>query len=338
MVKLNVLVLGYYGKLNAGDDLLMQSICYLFKDHNLMFSSFFPGLAMLNNSDLILVGGGSIWPGNTFFELGDNLIKKLKTPYMIIGVSTKQANKTVLTNNQLLIERAKLFLVRDEVSKVVLGKSSSIVTGVDLFWTMPFEVVRALSEDRFEIGFNIRLWNNTPADYTQLVETVQNYGEVIPFPMYFGSQIHESSASMSDCELLQALKIKNIPLSFSLKAVERSNIMVAMRFHSVLMSVRAGIPTISFNYHPKIKSFFEENGLSRYCIALDDNSALNDLISDIKMNYAQISKEFEDVAEKLIKSGSVTKAIILDSLSNVKKRELTFINKLKRKIINIIEF
>jgi hypothetical protein len=338
VTKLNVLVLGYYGKLNAGDDLLMQAICYLFKDHNLMFSSWFPGLSMLNNCDLILIGGGSIWPGNTFFNLGDNLVKKLKTPYMIIGISTKHADKAVFKNNQALIEQATLFLVRDNASKVVLGNDSSIVQGTDLFWTMPFEVNRKMTKVGFSIGFNIRMWNNDVSDYVEIANIVKRHGELIPFPMYFGSQIHESSASMSDVELFQALKVDNVPLSFSVTALEHCHVMVAMRFHSVLMSVRTGIPTIGFDYHPKVKSFFQENGLSDYCISLDDLAGLSELISYIKLNYAEVCREFNDVSCRLLIEGENTKSIILHRLSGITKKELTFSRKIKRKIISLLDF
>lgn len=314
----------------------MQAISYLFKEHNLMFTSWFPGLSLLNASDLILVGGGSIWPGNYFFQLGDSLIKKLKTPYMIIGVSTKNANQSILSKNKRLIEKAELFLVRDDASKYVLGDLEKIMTGTDLFWTMPYEIDRTNIDETFSIGVNFRLWNNNTSDYKNLTEVVNSAGDVIPFPMYFGSQIHESSATMSDFELLKELGFENVFPCFSAKALERCHVMVAMRFHSVLMSVRAGIPTIGFDYHPKVKAFYEENGLMNFCINLGDAEGLKRLIYEIKSNYESASKDFRLVSEKLKIKGEHTKSIIDVKLANISKKKISFKSKLKEKIINLL--
>ncbi|WP_439135231.1 hypothetical protein, partial [Pseudomaricurvus sp.] len=87
--KLNIIVIGYYGKLNYGDDLLQHSITDMFKDHNLLFTSWFPGIDFLNLADLIVVGGGSIWPGNTVFQHGKELARRLNTPIIFLGVSAK---------------------------------------------------------------------------------------------------------------------------------------------------------------------------------------------------------------------------------------------------------
>ena len=336
MKKLNIVVIGYYGKLNAGDDILMQAISYLFKEHNLMFTSWFPGLSTLNSCDLVLVGGGSIWPGNNFFQLGDDLIRKLKTPYMIIGVSTKNANDTILAKNKLLIDNAALFLVRDSASKLVLGNSNKIMTGTDLFWTMPYDIDRSNINKNFSVGVNFRLWHNDVSDYKKLTEVVKSFGEVIPFPMYFGSQIHESSATLSDVELLEALNFDKVFPCFSVKALEQCHVMVAMRFHSVLMSVRAGIPTVGFDYHPKVKSFFEENGLGRYCINLNDADALNRLISDIRENYDSACQEFKVASGRLINQGLNTRALVDERLSLITKKEVTFKSKLKGKIASLL--
>lgn len=338
MVKLNVIVLGYYGKLNAGDDILMQAICFLFKEHNLMFSSWFPGLSMLNNCDLIVVGGGSIWPGNTFFELGDNLIKKLKTPYMVIGISTKRADDHVLNNNQNLMAQAQLFLVRDQASKNILKHHNSVATATDLFWTMPFEVERKVNEARFSIGFNLRMWENTVSDYAQIVSTVKSHGDIIPFPMYFGSHIHESSASLSDVELLKALKLDDVPKSFSIRALENCHIMVAMRFHAILLAIRSGIPTIGFDYHPKVKALFEENDLAEFCISLNDDSALDSCIDAIKNDYFKIAEKFKKVAERLAGEGEEMRFLILDKLSKISKKNISFPQRVRKKLISFLDY
>ena len=69
MEKLRIVFIGYYGRLNAGDDLLQQSLTSLFQEHDLTFCSWVPGIKFLNEVDLVVVGGGSIWPGNVIFQI-----------------------------------------------------------------------------------------------------------------------------------------------------------------------------------------------------------------------------------------------------------------------------
>ena len=48
--KLKVIVIGYYTKLNAGDDLLQQSIRHIFQDQDLLF---IPGFLALTFATLL---------------------------------------------------------------------------------------------------------------------------------------------------------------------------------------------------------------------------------------------------------------------------------------------
>ena len=103
--KLKIVSLGYFGHLNAGDDLLQDSLCEIFSEHNILFSSWFPGIDLINQADLLVVGGGSIWPGHTVFQNATSLSKKLKIPLFVLGISAKyKPTEKVLKDNIQLIK------------------------------------------------------------------------------------------------------------------------------------------------------------------------------------------------------------------------------------------
>src|SRR6185312_13829228 len=90
---LRIVILGYYGHLNAGDDLLQASLCSVFENHDLMFSKWFPGIDLINQSDLLVVGGGSIWPGHTVFQQASKLSRRLKIPLFVLGISAREESR-----------------------------------------------------------------------------------------------------------------------------------------------------------------------------------------------------------------------------------------------------
>ncbi len=69
MIKLRIISLGYFGHKNYGDDLLRESIEYIVKDHELMFTSWFPGVDVLNSADIVTVGGGEYLAGFYYFSI-----------------------------------------------------------------------------------------------------------------------------------------------------------------------------------------------------------------------------------------------------------------------------
>jgi len=315
--KLKIVIIGYYGKLNAGDDLLQHAMADIFQEHDLMFTSWFPGIDLLNLADLIVVGGGSIWPGNPFFQHGKELAKKLRTPFIVLGVSAKHSDIQVIESTKYLLEKSLLFHVRDNESKKIIG-GDNIAVGADLYWWTKHHLPEAPTEFNGVANLNLRPWSEQTWDPHAIYNALkQQCSEILPMPFYFGSAIHEVSAQSQDVELLTSLGCRDVPCSFDLSMINRSSYTVAMRFHALLVSIRAGVPVIGFDYHNKTKELFKENNLEELCLPLNRPSELNVAIERIKGDYTNYRTKTVAIADNYLMMAEHDKSVVLELISNI---------------------
>jgi polysaccharide pyruvyl transferase WcaK-like protein len=75
-----------------------------------------------------------------------------------------------------------------------------------------------------------------------------------------------------------------------LSQIGGTDIVVATRFHNVLLALLCEKPVISISFHPKCASLMSAMGLSAYCLDINDLKAdqLIAKISEIKRNYARL--------------------------------------------------
>lgn len=329
---LNIVVIGYYGKLNAGDDLLQQSICNIFQNHNLLFTSWFPGTDFLNTADLVVVGGGSIWPGNPFFENGKKIAKSMKTPLIVIGISAKNENSKILKQTLPLLEKSLFFQVRDSDSKIILGNHERITVGPDLYWWSQHDTPPNKNHQfNNTVSLNLRSWKNIDWSPRCLVETIAKHtNRILPFPLYFGSPLHEKQGALQDVTILEQAGIDQIPESFTLRNLEKSSIVVAMRFHALLVSLRSGQPAIGFNYHKKITSLYKEINMPELCVPLNDYEALGNAIELIKYKYPAYKEKSLLAESKFISDAKVTRTLLEKILVGIEPSKESLSNKFRR--------
>lgn len=308
--RLRVVVLGYYHVLNAGDDLLLAALTHVFREHDLLVSKWFPGVHVLNVADLVVVGGGSIWPGHTVFEWGSTLARRLSTNLMVLGVSCKHAEPRLLPGTHALADRAAYFCVRDAESLTVLGGHPRIQRAPDLYWWAPHHIAALpVAEGRIRVVLNLRSWLPVPWQPEQIVDVVRKLGcDAVPWPLYYGSPVHEVDGEESDAQLLQRICGAPTPESFSVEPLGAARLAVCMRYHAVLMSVRRGIPVVAFDYHAKITAFYADHGLSELCVPLDDAGALEAALVRVLHAYDAYRLKFQAVRETLLQDAAAHRA------------------------------
>jgi len=340
-LKLKIVSLGYFGHLNAGDDLLRESISQLFSDHDILFTSWFPGIDLINSADLLLVGGGSIWPGHTVFQHAVQLSKRLRIPLFVLGISAKtDANIKMKQANYKVTEYSNLFLVRDKASFDIFERNPKVSLGTDLFWWSNHcsDDIKPISYNH-KVALNLRSWD-TKWSPKRIVSIIESKGvKISPWPFYYGSRIHEAGDNPTDVELLSKLLGKT-PSSFSLMPIESSSFSICMRFHGILLSVRSKRPVIGFNYHKKTEAFFKENDITELCVGLNDEQALSNAISLLQNNFDTYLLKFERIRHNLLLQGESDKTILNKKLELIKPNKTSHFQRLKnlvKKIPGIIQ-
>lgn len=72
------------------------------------------------------------------------------------------------------------------------------------------------------------------------------------------------------------------------------DLVVASRLHGVLLSQRAGRPTIAFSYDLKVDTLMADMGLSRYCLPIESGSS-----SQLLECYRQITRSLPEVQDRV---------------------------------------
>lgn len=322
MKKLKVVVLGYYNVQNAGDDLLLASICSLLKDCDVLVSKWFPGIDLLNAADLVIVGGGSIWPGHTVFQFADEIVARLNGRLMVIGISAKHASPGHFASTQRLVKRCDVFWVRDAASLVNMGSPEGAKVAPDLYWWTPHEIApRPHAKQSSCVALNLRSWQPESWQPAALAGELKDAGlTLLPWPFFYGSPNHEADGAESDDELLQAVTDTPVPVSFSLQPLESAGLAVCMRFHAILVAIRAGVPPVGFSYHRKTRTLFEEIGLPELCVPLGDAKALRTAVDRLRADPGHYAARFDLARQNWLTEAQAARAEFADILAQVPVR------------------
>lgn len=286
-------LLGYYGAGNLGDDLLLaQTINLLQKTENFNFkiwvsntqeeqfckSFLAPNIQLINkfspldiiaslfDSEALVLGGGSL------FQDASSL--KSLIYYFVICVLTKLMGKKLIFLSQGIgplktvlakvltnwaYQMADQITVRDKYSLLIAQNwQISAKYAPDLVWSLELNNKKHGSNKTILISLR-------PSKHLQ-TENINFLAQYLK-QKFLGYQIYLCPFQKQDQKELEILQ-KQIPNSFMLDLNQNPNTIFeqidfcfAMRFHAILLSIKAGIPTIGISYDPKVKALCEEAGL-----------------------------------------------------------------------------
>lgn len=303
---LKVTSLGYFNHRNFGDDLLQATIAGLFLHHAVNFHAWTPSYEALNESDLIVVGGGSIWPDTSFFSRKPTLLHHLRVPFAVIGISARRPDSLTATRTRGLVEQSIFFHVRDDETAYELGRPSGLRCGADLFWwSSDFRTPVTPEKALRTVALNLRSWNRMKWEPEALMRVLVRSGySILPMPLYFGSSVHDAAAEMDDSALMRKHGL-HVPADlWDETPLSRSSLVVSMRFHGLLLGIRAGRPIIGFDYHPKIRSLFRELGIPKLLVPLDDADAFQEALKYVEENYDELLTKIRSYKDRCIIQGA----------------------------------
>lgn len=287
-----IAVLGWYNKLNYGDELIRNSINRLFGEHFLVFFGFPPSNKCLKQFDMVIIGGGSVWDGyaNWYTKCG----KRINKPVGVLGVSSNGSLDK--HESEILVRRAEVIVIRDSLTQRYLVKDPKVVVAPDLTWLYPIEK-QETPPSKIKVGVNLRGWSEEVWSPSEVVEIIREFSHsIIPFSFYYGESVWEQGKAVPDSEVMSRGGID----SNSTPNMERLNecrIFIGMRFHSLVLAAQACIPFVGFSYHPKIVSLCESMGLSEYCVPLGNKDELREAIWRLEENYDTVREILKEQRE-----------------------------------------
>jgi hypothetical protein len=316
---MNVLLVGFYGVMNAGDDLLQQSLAWLFREHRLTFSGVLPAQDVIQQFDLLVVGGGSLWPQHSFFQLADDYARDLRIPYMVLGISAKSYDANTAQRTRLLIERAVLFQVRDAQTAQWLDHPL-VHVGPDLFWTAPW-CGDSESSNVPEQGVAFAPRSDALATWPlpDLMKALSPLGPIHGWPFFYGDGRNDGT-TLSDYQAL-ASAMDGVPESFSLQPLRHSRLSFSMRYHGLQCALRAGRPVLTGNVHAKLGSFCAEHGLESWQV--ESIKALASAAREMSNNFQRERETTLGLRKKLLAEGSSLATLIRERTSTIPARKMS---------------
>lgn len=290
----NVLICGYYGFRNLGDEALLKSVAKLFNEldstisvealsYNVKYTEDAIGVKGFSRKsllklvqkiwqvDCVVFGGGSLLQDVTsskslLYYLGIILIAKIfRKPVAIIangfGPVKNERNKTLV---RWLLNRVDAISVRDEASMNKMrsiGITSDILLSSDITFLME-GTIKPLEEKDRVVGISLRPWH-FDQDFIEEIAAfadamVEKGYKVRFYPMKQPDDERVSQEVMNrmehECRLIRGAESPDQIL----KHMSECQVFVGMRLHGLIFATNLGIPCVAIEYDPKVASFSKE--------------------------------------------------------------------------------
>lgn len=324
----NVLICGYYGFRNLGDEALLKSVAKLFNEldpgisvealsYNVKYTEDAIGVKGFSRKSLIklvqkiwkvdcvVFGGGSLLQDVTsskslLYYLGIILIAKIfRKPVAIIangfGPVKNERNKTLV---RLLLNRVNAISVRDEASMEKMrsiGISNEILLSSDITFLME-ETIKPLEEKEKVVGISLRPWHFDQEfirEVASFADAMVEKGYKVRFyPMKQPDDEKVSQEVMNrmehECRLIRGAESPDQIL----KHMSECQLFVGMRLHGLIFATNLGIPCVAIEYDPKVASFSKEAGIynAGHCDYITKENLLKG-IEKIEENLEVVTKK-----------------------------------------------
>lgn len=249
-----------------------------------------------NEYDFLLFTGGGIierYVPNVVRYFEEDIIK-LKVPYGVIGLSIGTFDYSkYLDSISCWIKNATFFYTRDYYSAQKLNRMCGIEkvkVGVDVVWANK-RIYKQSNICKMDNGICVR---NVPyldieedMDWRELKEIIIKNSVTIQIP-------DESQIA------IDGLKQYTYSINEVINQISKCKIIIAMRYHVVLVAALMGIPTIPIVYCNKVHELSSQLNLNKYEVNVSQIGMITDKILDIQRNYNSIKNSLLQRTEYLI--------------------------------------
>ena len=321
------LVLGWYNQLNAGDDRLATCISYWLKDHQLLFMphTSVPDIAILNDVDYVLLGGGSIANSVSGVFCGmHEWIRKARIPVFCVGIGVSHFPEFHCEFTAIKESGGHIW-VRDQPSAENCGQPADAVdVAPDLSWLLP---LRFANLRRQGIAVNLRPGggprNLHIAQWRSVLTAMPGAWS---WPLCFGKDddvgmLHDL---FGDCKAIS---------EFDPTGAGRAEILVAMRFHAVIFAIQTGTPFVAITHTRKLELLLEQLGFGYATVPHDRPDQFCEAFQLVKnrMSTEELLAVTDSVHRATVEYAAQFKERVESAIA-ANSRRSTFGYRLKRKL------
>ncbi len=313
-----ILISGYYGFDNSGDDAILKAIVKDLKetDSSIEITAFSNNptytekiynikavnrfgirdiVKTIKDCDLFISGGGSLLQDVTstrsllYYIVLMKLAKMFNKPVMVyangIGPINRRINRFL---TRKILNKVDLITLRDEESNLFLKdlgvKNKNIHVTADPVFTLEptkeegIDVIlkeEGIPDDKLLVGVSVRRWDNGENLIDSMAKAIdyiiEEYGvNVVLIPMHYPEDLSISEDILDrvtgeGCYILSnKYSVEDI-----MGVINRLEIIVAMRLHSLIYAATQGIPMVGIVYDPKIVGFLKSIHMEHMCSVED---------------------------------------------------------------------
>jgi len=314
---------------NSTDDELLPSI-YGTKVETISTTSnreIFKKIIIFIKIDTIAYCGGDLWvelegerfPRKSLYKmLILNIVARIflkRINYIGCGVGALKGYSLILAKASARL--ADTISVRDKHSQDILGKNK---TGriSDLSILLNFPNTRNLKpkkNNKIIVGISI-LYSipDAPNNFKLLIASLaefiktldDNLYEVVLYPMLVSDE-NKTNDLWASKELKNTVNQSNVhifrgrELNTFLESLNKVDIMIGTRLHANILATLAGVPCIGIAYRPKVKNFFQDNGMGKYCLNLEQIDRLSILFFNSISDYKRMLNTTNTTRRRMLK-------------------------------------
>lgn len=344
-----ILLLGAYGRGNAGDDVFLHCALELFPNKTIYINSaddtllpeiakgrvqtistvsprdILKKLALYIKLKEVVYWGGDLWvelygtktPRQLLYKMAImNLLLRLsgkKIYYVGCGIGKLQGFSLRLARFSARL--AKKIVVREKRTAEVL-RLPQITLLPDLAVNLPYHhpVPHKLPAPGKQFHIIISLLHAIPNPETafpRFIQDVATFVKTLPkdgykislLPMHITE--HEANddlwASKGLLKLLPDHKIDIIyerDLAKTIAILRGCDLVIGGRLHANILAILNATPAIGIAYRPKVRAFFEDNGIGKLCLDLSEVSHLDKVFDGLYKDYAANAELFFRISQR----------------------------------------
>lgn len=259
----SVLVYGFYGHENSGDELFKDAFKTIFPDLTFTFTDRIT-TAQISSADAVFFGGGSFLYAPPNIEAAAiSILHKLPIFYIGVGIET-----SICQEHQDLIRRAVLIAPRTTHSNLSLLQSLSnkIFPIIDLVYALPPSEKKTLKQNSVLLLPNISAvptydaphwkhisWDHFKFEFAQFIDQLIDFHY---YPQFFAmqqnSKEHDNWAAQ---EIINQMRHRNSDLissSLNINFTEYEYV-ITQRFHGIVLSEINDTPYMCIHHSDKLK-------------------------------------------------------------------------------------